>query len=161
MTLADLTTSAQAPPIQAEAIALLSADHQHFSDLFAEYTTASTPADKKRIVADLCAGLSVHVQLEEEIFYPAFQKALNDKALVPEALVEHESLQNLIDQVQGLEPVGEMFDARIKVLSEFVTHHVKEEQCEMFPKAQGSSMDLYALGAQMLSRKAELLSKQC
>lgn len=152
------TTKKTTAPASTEATALLRADHKHVSELFAEYEATDSVAKKKRLVAEICTELTVHAQVEEEIFYPAFKKALKDKELAPEATVEHDALKALIAQVEGVEPDGEMFDAKIKVLSEFVKHHVKEEQGEMFPKAKDSELDLKALGAQMAERKAELLA---
>jgi hemerythrin-like domain-containing protein len=102
----------------------------------------------------------VHAQVEEEIFYPAIKQALKDKELVPEATVEHATLKDLVAQVEGVEPDGEMFDARIKVLSEYVKHHVKEEQEEMFPKAKATRLDMVELGAQLSERKAELFAQR-
>jgi hypothetical protein len=101
----------------------------------------------------------VHARLEEEIFYPAVKLALKDDELVPEARVEHATLKALIAQVEDVEPEGEMFDARIKVLSEYVKHHVEEEQNEMFPKAKSTKLDMLALGAKLSERKAELVSE--
>ena len=140
------------------AIALLKADHATVSDLFAEYEKANTSKKKKALVAEICSELSVHIQIEEEIFYPAVKAALKDKLLVPEATVEHAGIKDLIAQLEGVEPEGEMYDAKVKVLSEYVKHHVKEEQNEMFPKVKASSLDLVELGAQMAARKADLLS---
>ena len=153
-------TSKKTSPAAAEATALLRADHKHVSELFEQYQATRSAAKKKRLVAEICTELTVHAQVEEEIFYPAVKAALKDKVLVPEATVEHASLKALIAQVEGVEPDGEMFDAKIKVLSEFVKHHVKEEQGEMFPKAKNSKLDLKALGAQMAERKAELLAER-
>ena len=98
--------------------------------------------------------------MEEEIFYPAVKQALQDHLLVPEATVEHATLKELIAQLEGVEPDGEMFDAKIKVLSEYVKHHVKEEQNEMFPKAKASQLDLVELGSQIAERKMELLAER-
>jgi hemerythrin-like domain-containing protein len=109
-------------------------------------------------VSTICTELSVHAQVEEEIFYPAVKQALKDRELVPEATIEHATLKDLIAQVEGIEPDGEMFDAKIKVLSEYVKHHVKEEHTEMFPKAKKTQLDMRALGAQMAARKGELLA---
>lgn len=111
---------------------------------------------KKALVAEICEALDVHAQIEEEIFYPAVKRALKDKLLVPEATVEHAGVKDLIAQLQDAEPDGEMYDAKVKVLSEYVKHHVKEEQNEMFPKLQSSSVDMVALGARMTARKDEL-----
>lgn len=154
------TPTTKTLPKALEATALLRADHKHVSDLFAEYTATQSVAKKKRIVADICTELSVHAQVEEEVFYPAVKKALKDKVLVPEATVEHASLKALIAQVEGVEPDGEMFDAKIKVLSEFVKHHVKEELGQMFPKAKASALDLGTLGAEVAARKAVLLAER-
>ena len=142
-----------------DAIALLKADHEAVSQLFAEYEKTRSLLNKRTLVADICSSLSVHAQIEEEIFYPAVKAALKDKVLVPEAAVEHAGVKALISQLEGLEPDGEMYDAKVKVLAEYVTHHVKEEQTEMFPKAKASSLDLVGLGASMAARKQELLAK--
>ncbi len=79
---------------------------------------------------------------------------------MPEATVEHASVKDLIAQVQGVEPDGEMYDAKVKVMSEFVKHHVKEEQNEMFPKAKKTKLDMAALGAQLADRKQQLMAAQ-
>lgn len=143
-----------------EATALLRADHKLVDALFKEYEETKSIAKKKQIVAKICTELTVHAQVEEEIFYPAFKQALHDKELVPEATVEHATLKDLIAQVENVEPDGEMYDAKIKVLSEYVKHHVKEEQNEIFPKAKSSELDLINLGARMAERKAELIAER-
>jgi len=141
-----------------DAIALLKADHEAVSGLFADYEQTDSSKKKKEIVATICTELSVHAQIEEEIFYPAVKAALKDKILVPEATVEHGSIKDLIAQIEGVAPDGEDYDAKVKVLSEYVKHHVKEEQNEMFPKVKASSIDLVELGARMAARKTDLLA---
>lgn len=156
-----LTTKTPATPKPAaaqDAIALLKADHGTVSGLFEEYEKADSSKKRKALVAEICTELSVHAQIEEEIFYPAVKAALKDKLLVPEATVEHASLKDLIAQIEGVEPDGELYAAKVKVLSEYVKHHVKEEQNEMFPKAKATSLDLAELGVQMAARKTELLA---
>ena len=143
-----------------EATALLRADHKMVSGLFAAYEKARTASKKQQIVSEICNELSVHAQGEEEIFYPAVKAALKDKELVPEATVEHATVKDLIAQVEGVLPDGEMFDAKVKVLSEYVKHHVKEEHEEMFPKARSTKLDMVALGAQLAARKAELFAQR-
>jgi hemerythrin-like domain-containing protein len=86
------------------------------------------------------------------------QAALKDHELIPEATVEHATLKDLIAQVEGLEPDGDLFDAKIKVMSEYVKHHVKEEQNEIFPKARATSLDMTELGDQITARKQELMN---
>ena len=152
------STKAASPAVGPDATALLRADHKHVSALFEQYEAARSAAKKKTIVATICLELSVHAQVEEEIFYPAVKAALKDKEMVPEATVEHATLKELIAQVKDQEPDGEMFDAKIKVMSEYVKHHVKEEQNEMFPKAKKTRLDMNALGARMAARKEELLA---
>ncbi len=128
------------------------------SQLFTEYESTRSTANKKALVTQICTALGVHAQIEEEIFYPAVKAALKDKLLVPEATVEHGGVKDLIAQLEGIEPDGEMYDAKVKVLSEYVKHHVKEEQNEMFPKVKASSLDLVELGERMAVRKDELLA---
>jgi hemerythrin superfamily protein len=144
-------------PKPTEATALLRADHKLVSGLFGEYEKTKSSPKKKQIVAQICTELTIHAQVEEEIFYPAVKAALNDHDLVPEATVEHATLKGLIAEVEGVEPDGDMFDAKIKVLSEYVKHHVKEEQNEMFPKAKSTKLDMVELGAKLSARKQALL----
>jgi hemerythrin superfamily protein len=155
---APASRAARAPktPAAQEATALLKADHRRVSDLFDQYEKTRSPAKKKALVGNICMELGIHAKAEEEIFYPAVKAALKDKELVPEATVEHATMKELMAQVEGKEPDGEMFDAKIKVLSEYVKHHVKEEETEMFPKARKTKLDMKALGAQIAARKDEL-----
>jgi len=159
MTATKTVSPEKAKPAPKDAIALLKADHEAVSQLFAEYEKTRSVPNQKALVAEICTALSVHAQIEEEIFYPAVKTALKDKLLVPEATVEHASVKDLIAQLEGIEPDGEMYDAKVKVLSEYVKHHVKEEQNEMFTKAKASSLDLVELGARMTARKDELLAQ--
>jgi hemerythrin-like domain-containing protein len=158
MTTTKTASPAKEKPASKDAIAMLKADHEAVSDLFAEYEKTRSVPKKKTLVTEICTALSVHAQIEEEIFYPAVKAALKDKLLVPEATVEHTSVKDLIAQIEGVEPDGEMYDAKVKVLSEYVKHHVKEEQNEMFPKVKSTSLDLVALGASMAARKEDLLA---
>ena len=141
-----------------DAIAMLKADHKKVSGLFADFEKARAATTKKKLVSTICMELSVHAQVEEEVFYPAVKAALKDKELIPEAVVEQATMKALIGQIEGVEPDGEMYDAKVKVLSEYVKHHVKEEHTEMFPKAAKTRLDMVALGAQMAARKSELLA---
>jgi hemerythrin superfamily protein len=149
-------TSASKPPVAPDAIALLKADHKLVAGLYEQYEKTRSTAKKKTLVATICKELGIHAKAEEEIFYPAVKAALKDKEMVPEATVEHASLKELMAQVDGKEPDGELFDAKIKVLSEYTKHHVKEEETEMFPKARKTKLDMKALGAQIAARKEEL-----
>ena len=159
MTATKTAASRNPGPAPKDAVALLKADHEAVSQLFAEYEKTRSVPNKKALVAQICTALSVHAQIEEEIFYPAVKAALKDKLLVPEATVEHAGVKDLIAQLKGLEPDGEMYDAKVKVLSEYVKHHVKEEQNEMFPKARASSIDMAELGARMVARNDDLMDQ--
>lgn len=143
---------------ETDVISLLKADHEKVSILFADFEKADTNAEKKKLVGEICVELQMHTQLEEEIFYPAFKAANNDKLLVPEATVEHETIIDLIQQLEGAEPNGESYDAKVKVLSEYVKHHVKEEHSEMFISEKTDALDLSELGTLMIERKADLLA---
>ena len=151
------TTTTTTAKRKTDAIAMLRADHKKVSGLFAEFDKARSNKHKKELVSQICAELEVHATVEEEIFYPAVKAALKDSELVPEASVEHASVKDLIAQVKDAEPGDEMYDARVKVMGEFVKHHVKEEQNEMFPKVKSSRLDLKLLGEQMALRKEELM----
>ncbi len=143
-----------------DAVALLRADHKEVSELFEQFEKSRSSAKKQQLVAQICTALTVHAQIEEEIFYPEVQAALKDKELVPEARVEHQSIKDLIAAVQGVAPDGEDYDAKVKVMSEWVKHHVKEEQNEMFPKAKKAGLDLAELGERLQQRKDELMAEQ-
>lgn len=151
-----MTTRKESKSEAQDATQLLKADHELVSDLFADYQDSDSVAEKRQLAEQICDELTVHARIEEEIFYPAVKKALNDKELIPEAIVEHATLKTLISEVQGMEPDGEMFDAKIKVMQEYVKHHVKEEQNEIFPKAKSAGVDMMKLGARMAERKQEL-----
>lgn len=144
-----------------EATALLRADHKHVSDLFGQYERARSANKKSALAAEIYNELTVHATIEEEIFYPAVKRALKDRELVPEATVEHATMKNLIAQLEdGSTPDDDMFDAKMTVLSEYVKHHVKEEQNEMFPKARATKLDMKALGAELAARKEELMAQR-
>ncbi|MEO7560113.1 MAG: hemerythrin domain-containing protein, partial [Nitrosospira sp.] len=112
---------------------------------------------KEELATQICKELSVHAQLEEEIFYPAVREAIDDDALMNEAMVEHGSAKDLIAQIQSMAASDPMYDAVVTVLGEYINHHVEEEQNEMFPKVQKSNMDLEELGLEMVERKKALV----
>lgn len=151
------STKAQSTKAQ-DATALLRADHKRVDELFQQYEKSRSTAKKKELVSEICLELTIHAQIEEEIFYPEVKQALKDHELIPEAAVEHATLKNLIQQLQSedMEANTEMYDAKVKVLCEYVQHHVKEEQNEIFPKVRETKLDLKELGAQLQHRKEEL-----
>ena len=144
-----------------DAIKLLKADHDEVEELFAQYEKQKKKggAEKSELIEKICAALTVHAQIEEEIFYPAARNALEEEGeeLLDEAEVEHGSIKSLVDQLEAMGWDDELCDAKVKVLSEYVKHHVKEEEGEMFPKLKRTDLDLEALGAELAERKAELM----
>ena len=142
-----------------DAIALLKADHKEVAEMFEKFETARST--KSKLAQQICVALTVHAQIEEEIFYPAAREALGDEGedLLNEAEVEHNSLKELIGQIEGSDPDDELFDAHVKVLGEYVKHHVKEEEGQLFPKLRKSDMDLAEVGEQIAARKKELMSQ--
>ena len=144
---------------QHNAINLLKKDHQKVKQAFAQYQELGPYAfvHKKKLADQICAELTLHTQLEEEIIYPAFREKLSDeKDLLNEAKVEHDSAKVLIKEIQQMQADEELFDAKVKVLSEYIEHHVKEEEDEMFPLLQKSDVDLALLGEKLFQRKQQL-----
>src|SRR5580698_8434293 len=149
--------------IQAQdAIAMLTADHKKVKKLFADFDKlkdAGSDEDKASIVDQICNELKIHTELEEEIFYPAVRKAIDDGDLMDEALVEHAGAKELIAQLEDASPEDDLYDAKVTVLGEQIDHHVKEEEGDMFPKAKKAKVDTASLGATMLKRKVALMEK--
>ena len=140
-----------------DAVRLLKQDHREVEQLIEEFERARSPR-KAQIAEEICRMLTVHATIEEEIFYPAARDALKDEDLVEEAEVEHRSAKDLIAQIQGSTPDDDKFEARVKVLGEYVKHHVREEEKEMFPQLQKRKIDLQALGRQLMERKQQLMA---
>ena len=142
-----------------DAFALLTADHKRVKSLFKEFESLKDEGDddqKATLVETICNELTVHAQIEEEIFYPALRDAIDDEDLMDEADVEHASAKQLIAQLEQLEVGGDHYDATVTVLGEYIDHHVKEEEGEMFSKARKADIDSAALGEELAIRKAEL-----
>jgi hemerythrin superfamily protein len=115
--------------------------------------------DKSAIVEQICNTVVIHAQLEEELFYPAVRKAIDDADLMDEALVEHAGAKDLIEQLQGMDADDDLYDAKVTVLGEQIDHHVEKEEGDMFPQAKKAKVDTVELGATMRKRKAALLQK--
>ena len=145
-----------------DAIGMLMADHKKVKKLFSDFSKLreeGSNEDKSAIVYQICNELKIHTELEEEIFYPAVRKAIDDSDLMDEALVEHAGAKDLIAQLEDASPDDDLYDAKVSVLGEQIDHHVKEEEGEMFPKAKKAKVDTDALGATMLKRKIALMDK--
>jgi hypothetical protein len=143
------------------AIVLLKADHREAEQLFKSFKRSKSAAEKQAIARRVCQALKLHMRLEEEIFYPAFIEATGNKELHGEALVEHEGAKKLIEEIERSVAGDPLFEARVKVLSEMIKHHVKEEErfAGMFARARIARMDLRALGILLEARKQELSGK--
>jgi hemerythrin-like domain-containing protein len=142
-----------------DAIALLRADHKTVKDLFEQFEKTRKDERKQALAEQICNELTVHAQIEEEIFYPAARDAIREEDLVDEATVEHQSAKDLIAQIRGGSASDELWEAKVKVLGEYIDHHVKEEQNEMFPQVKKTKLDLKALGEQLMARKTELMGE--
>ncbi len=141
-----------------DAIALLKQDHRTVEELFAQFEKASGEGRKQKLAAQICLELSVHATIEEEIFYPACEGKV-DEDLLKEAYVEHDGAKVLINDIVAGDPSDEFYDAKVKVLSEEIEHHVEEEEMRgegMFAQCRDTDVDLVALRDEMLARKQEL-----
>lgn len=155
-----MTTQSRAKSL--DAIGLLTDDHKKVQKMFKDYEKLSKQEDeegKEDLARQICAELAVHAQIEEEIFYPAAREVLDEQDILDEAEVEHATAKDLVDQIESMQANEDMFDAKVTVLGEYINHHVKEEQEQMFPKIKKSSLDLEALGEELAQRKQELMAE--
>jgi len=144
------------------AVALLKADHRKVEELFEAFEKARTEDRKKALVEQICTELMVHATIEEEVFYPACKGKIEDEDLLDEAYVEHDGAKVLIAELLHGSPSHEFYDAKVKVLSEMIKHHVKEEEMRsegLFAEARDAGVDLDDLGERLKTRKAQLLAK--
>jgi hemerythrin superfamily protein len=144
-----------------DAIELLKRDHDDVDKLFADYDElvekGSSPEDRRLMSTRICGMLAVHAMIEEEIFYPSARKAKVDADLLDEAEIEHGSMKELIAHIGEASADERLYDARVKVLGEYVRHHVREEESELFPKCRAAEMDLDALGTRLRKRRDALM----
>ena len=159
------TTSKRSEP---DACSLLDADHRNVKKMFKEYeklteSKAASATQKRRDLAmQICQELTVHAQIEEEIFYPTLREVLkNDLDLLDEAEVEHGTAKDLIAEIQQAQEIDGKFDAKVIVLGEYIDHHVKEERNEIFVKARAAhGLDLVGMREQLAARKEELMAQE-
>jgi hypothetical protein len=145
-----------------DAIQLLTEDHKRVQQMFKTFEQLKESEDEEQkaaIVALTCAALTIHAQIEEEIFYPAARDALDEQDILDEAEVEHASAKDLIAQLADMQPGDELYDAKFKVLGEYVNHHIKEEQDELFRQVKKADLDLKTLGTQLMERQQELMAE--
>ncbi|HWD29457.1 MAG TPA: hemerythrin domain-containing protein [Rhizomicrobium sp.] len=145
-----------------DAIALLKADHRKVEGLFADYKKARTSDRKRTLAQQICLELTVHTKIEEDVFYPACREDGVDEDLMDEAYVEHDGAKVLVREIETGDPDDDYYDAKVKVLSEMIKHHVKEEekkQGNMFAKAKKAGVDVTALGERMAEEKQNLAAQ--
>lgn len=143
-----------------DAITLLKADHAMVNQLFDQFEKARNSTQKTKLAQEICRELTVHTTIEEELFYPAVREASKEDELLDEAEVEHASAKDLIEQIESGGPDEELWDAKVKVLGEYIRHHVKEEESELFPAVRKTDLDLRELAQRLAARKQELLTAQ-
>ena len=156
MSLLDAIKAGIAPSL--DALTLLKQDHDEVSALLKEFEGLESRQRKRAIATQICNALAVHAQIEEEIFYPAARRAIerNDSDVLDEADVEHATIKGLVQRIQS-GSTEDHFDAFVTVLGEYVKHHVKEEQGQLFPMVKKSRLDMRELGEQLMRRKQELM----
>jgi hypothetical protein len=143
-----------------DAIALLKADHRKVEELFDKFEAATGDGRKQALAEQICMELTIHTRIEEEIFYPACEGKVDDD-LLKEAYVEHDGAKVLIAEIEAGGPDDRFYDAKVKVLSEEIEHHVEEEEKRvegMFSQARKAGLDMDALGEQMAAEKARLMA---
>ena len=138
---------------------MLRDDHKKVKGLFEEFEQAEDVKTKQRIVETALAELDVHAKLEEELIYPAIRPEIADDDLMDEALEEHHVVHGLIGELKKMKPSDDRYDAKFTVLAENVKHHIKEEESDMFPKAEDCDIDWEALSSQVVKRKEQLMAK--
>jgi hemerythrin superfamily protein len=144
-----------------DAIALLKADHRKVEELFETFERAKGAGKKKALAEQICLELTIHAKIEEDIFYPACEGAV-DEDLMKEAYVEHDGAKVLIAEIEAGGLDDAFYDAKVKVLSEMIEHHVEEEEKRvdgMFSQARAAGLDMDALGEQMAAEKAQLMAE--
>ena len=152
--------AARAQPL---ALELLMSDHRKVEDLFEQFDQEkdSDEGTRREIAQQICAELTIHAQVEEELFYPWLREQLedDDMEMVEEAQVEHNTAKDLIAQIEGATDIDEVYNAKVKVLSEYIKHHVQEEENEIFPEVRDQQEELDELGQEMSARKGELMEE--
>ena len=140
------------------ALDLLEHDHRQVEEWLDEFDEMK-PSDRRRaeLAKKICLALKVHAQIEEEIFYPQAREAIKDNDLIDEAIVEHATVKNLVDEIEKMKIGDELYDAKMRVLGEIVKHHIREEEEELFPELQSVKMDLDTVGKSVAERKEELM----
>jgi hypothetical protein len=148
-----------ANPFRTDAIGLLKDDHRMVEELLDRFEASEDPDTKVELAQEICQALTLHAHVEEELFYPALREAGMAHEMLDEAEVEHHTVKQLIAELDGARADADLFDARVKVLGEYVKHHVQEEENEIMVEARSLGIDLDALGEEILDLKTRLESR--
>ena len=158
------TTSRAAKVPKTEAISQLTADHARVKKMFKQYERLAKAdagdREKQQLATMICAELTAHATAEEEFFIRLLARCWSEPDLIDEADVEHASAKDLIAQIEGSSPSDDHYDAKVKVLGEYINHHVEEEEGEMFPKVRKAKLETVTLGEQIAERKAQIMQKK-
>ena len=141
------------------AVQLIKQDHKKVASLFQKYQKTKGAEAKRKIAEQAMEQLEIHSKLEEEIFYPAAKKEIEDSDLINEAVKEHGTVKELIEELRGMSPGDEEFEEKWSELVENVEHHVQEEESELLPEVEDTEIDLSEFGEEMAERKEELMEE--
>jgi hemerythrin-like domain-containing protein len=145
-----------------EILEMLMGDHKRVKRAFRDGEKLTGQEDDdglEQIVRQTCAELTVHATLEEELFYPALRKEIRETDLLDEAEVEHTSAKTLIAELEQMDSSDPKFAATFKVLGEYVKHHIREEEGELFPLLGRTGVRWEALQQEMQRRREELMAE--
>jgi hypothetical protein len=146
-------------PLSTEATSLIREDHKFVQGLFQAYPKIPSANEKRELVTIICQELAIQTQLKIEVFYPAINASLKDKSPLTEAAVKQETLHYLMGQVEGKNPDGEVYDAKIKNLADYLSQYAKHEQTEIFPRARQAKVDMISLGEKIAQRRKQLMDQ--
>ena len=141
---------------QPDGLAFLMKQHREVEALFDKFEASEDDAEKAKLVDEVCLALAVHAKIEEELLYPQAEEKIDEADLVDEAYIEHATAKDLIAQLEEMKVGDQYYDAKVKVLSEYIAHHVKEEETELFPEIKRSDMELTGLGEKLAMRTEQL-----
>ena len=159
------TSNASAAPDDPakDVLQMLMVEHREIKAMFLRYQAladAGRRGDERMLLAShVCVALALHMRMEEELLYPAAREVLpKDEDVVDEAYVEHAGAKTLIAQLKTMTSDQPLYDAKVKVLGEYIDHHIREEETEFFPKLRKTSLNLQAMGQRLAARKKQLMA---
>ncbi len=145
-----------------DAVEMLKDEHRQVEALFKEYEQLAHGDDlaaKETLATEICEKLTIHAQVEEEVFYPAARQILDEQQIIDEAEEEHADAKQLVAELEEMSPDDDAYDKTVKALSDAIAHHVEEEESEMFPKLKEAGMETESVGERMAERKQEIMDE--